>query len=102
MALVELSVVPVGTQTSSVSKYVAGAVEVLQGEKNIKYEITAMGTIIEGNLEQLLALVGKMHRAVLDAGVMRVVTTVKIDERRDKASDMSSKVEAVKRQLAKG
>lgn len=99
MALVELSVVPVGTQTPSVSKYVARAVEVLQGEENIKYEVTAMGTIIEGDLEHLLILVKKMHEAVFDAGAMRVVTTVKIDERRDKASSMSSKVEAVKRQL---
>jgi len=101
MALVELSVVPLGTPTPSVSKYVARAVEVLRGEKNIKYELTAMGTIIEGDLEQLLTLVGRMHRAVFDAGAMRVVTTVKIDERRDKASGISSKIEAVKRQLGK-
>lgn len=99
MALVEVSVVPLGTETPSVSKYIAKAVEVLPGEKDIKYELTAMGTIIEGDLERLLTLVGKMHRAVFDAGAVRVVTTVKIDERRDKASSMSSKLEAVKREL---
>ena len=99
MALVDISVVPIGTETPSVSKYVAKAVQVLQGEKGIKYELTAMGTIIEGDLERLLTLVGKMHQSAFDAGVMRVVTTVKIDERRDKASSISNKVESVKREL---
>ena len=101
MAMVEVSIVPVGTRAPSVSKYVAKAVQVLQGEKDIKYELTAMGTIIEGDLERLLALVRKMHQSAFDAGVMRVVTTVKIDERRDKASSMSGKVESVKRELGR-
>ena len=99
MALVEVSIVPLGTETPSVSQYVARAVGVLQGEKDIKYELTAMGTIIEGDLEHLLTLVRKMHEAVFDAGITRVVTTIKIDDRRDKISGMSSKIESVKREL---
>ncbi len=99
MAIVEVSIVPVGTSTPSVSRYVAGAVRLLQGEKDIKYEVTAMGTIIEGSLERLLVLVGKMHQSAFAAGAMRVVTTVKIDEHRDKPSSMAGKVAAVKRQL---
>jgi uncharacterized protein (TIGR00106 family) len=99
MALVEVSVIPVGTPTPSVSQYIARAVKVLEGEKDIKYELTAMGTIIEGDLEQVLTLVRKMHEAVFNAGVMRVVTTIKIDDRRDKASSMSSKMESLKRKL---
>lgn len=100
MAIIEVSVVPLGTGTPSVSRYVAEAEKVLQGEKDIKYELTAMGTIIEGDLDTLLNLVKKMHRRVLDtAGVMRVVTTLKIDERRDKESSISGKVASVKRKL---
>ena len=99
MAMIEVSIVPVGTPTPSVSQYVAGAVRILQGEKDIKYELTPMGTIIEGDLEQLLTLVRKMHQSTFDAGAMRVVTTVKIDERRDKPSSISGKVEAVRREL---
>jgi len=101
MALVEVSIIPLGTGTPSVSKYVARAVEVLQDEKDIKYELTAMGTIIEGELERLLTIVQKMHQAVLDAGIMRVVTTIKIDERRDKNSSMRSKIESLKRELGR-
>ncbi len=99
MALVEVSIIPLGTETTSVSQYVAMAVKVLQDEKAIKYELTSMGTIIEGDLTHLLSTVQKMHEAVLDAGVTRVVTTIKIDDRRDKSSGMSSKMESLKSKL---
>jgi len=99
MALVEISVIPLGTPTPSVSQYIARAVKVLEGEKDIKYELTAMGTIIEGDLERVLTLARKMHEAVFNAGVMRVVTTIKIDDRRDKTSTMDSKMESLKRNL---
>ena len=99
MALVEISVIPLGTPTPSVSQYIARAVKLLEGEKDIKYELTAMGTIIEGDLERVLTLARKMHEAVFNAGIMRVVTTIKIDDRRDKTSTMDSKMESLKRNL---
>lgn len=99
MALIEVAVIPLGTGTPSVSGYIARAVAVLQGEADINYQLTAMGTIIEGDLARLLDLVGKMHQAAFDAGAVRVVTIVKIDDRRDKASSMSRKLESLKREL---
>jgi uncharacterized protein (TIGR00106 family) len=99
MAMIEVSVLPVGTPTPSLSRYVAGAVKILQNEPGIKYEITAMGTIIEGDRERLLALADKMHQSAFDAGVKRVVTTIKIDERRDKPLTIEGKVKAVKEKL---
>jgi len=101
MAMIEVSVVPLGTEKPSVSKYVAGAVKVLQEEKDIKYELTAMGTIIEGDLARLLNLAGKMHQSAFAAGAMRVVTIIKIDERRDEVATMQSKLAAVKRELGR-
>ena len=99
MALVEVSIIPLGTGTPSVSHYIAQAVKVLEGEKDIKYELTAMGTIIEGDLEHLLTIVRKMHQAVFDAEIRRVVTIIKIDDSRDKTSTMSSKIESLKTKL---
>jgi len=99
MALVEVSIIPLGTPTPSVSQYIARAVKVLEGEKDIKYELTAMGTIIEGDLDRALTLAQKMHEAVFNAGIMRVVTTIKIDDRRDKTSSMSSKMKSLNREL---
>ena len=99
MALVEISIVPLSTPTPSLSQYIAKAVKVLEGEKDIKYELTAMGTIIEGDLDQVLTLARKMHQAVFNAGIMRVVTIIKIDDRRDKNSSMGSKMKSLKREL---
>jgi uncharacterized protein (TIGR00106 family) len=99
MAIIELSVNPIGTGTPSVSRYVARAVAVLAEEKNIKYETTPMGTIIEGDLGHLLTLAQKMHETVFEAGAKRIVTVMKIDDRRDKSANMSNKVESLKREL---
>ena len=100
MAMIELSVVPIGTGTASVSRYVAGALRILQDEPDIEYELTAMGTIIVGDLERLLTLVKKMHQSAFEAGALRVSTAVKIDERRDKPLTISGKVASVREKLA--
>jgi uncharacterized protein (TIGR00106 family) len=99
MAVAEISIVPVGTKSTSVSKYVVSALKVLRKDKKVMYELTSMGTILEGELDDVLRAVKKMHEAVLEAGVRRVVTTVKIDDRRDKPLTMSGKVESVVRKL---
>jgi len=99
MAIAEVSVVPLGTKTPSVSQYVAQAIEVLDREKEMKYEITAMGTIVEGDLDSILAVVKKMHEATFGEGVARVITMVEIDDRRDKARGMREKVDSLKDKL---
>jgi uncharacterized protein (TIGR00106 family) len=99
MAIAEVSVVPLGTKTPSVSQYVARAVKVLEQEKDIRYEMTAMGTIIEADLDRILAVVKKMHEGTFGEGVVRVLTTVKIDDRRDKAQGMKEKMDSLKKKL---
>ncbi len=99
MALLEISVMPLGTATPSVSKYVAGAVRELQKEKELKYEFTSMGTTIEGDLDRLLAVARRMHETAFAAGAQRVVTTIKIDDRRDEVASIQSKINTVKREL---
>ena len=99
MAMIDLSVVPVGTSSPSVSDYVAGAVKILKDEPGIKYELTAMNTVIEGDLDKLLELAQKMHNSAFDAGAKRVVTTIRIDERSDKPLTIEGKIRAVKEKL---
>ncbi len=98
MAIAEISIIPIGTSTPSVSKYVAKAVGILK-RKGVKFEITSMGTIVEGEISELLKIVEEMHRAVLESDVVRVVTTVKIDERKDKPLTIEGKVSSVKEKL---
>ncbi|MFO7966753.1 MAG: MTH1187 family thiamine-binding protein [Archaeoglobaceae archaeon] len=94
MAVVELSIVPVGTGSTSISSYVKQAVSILK-EKGLKYEVTPMGTVIEGDLEEVLEVCKQIHRSVLSSGVNRSITTIKIDDRKDKELTMESKVAAV-------
>ena len=75
MAIAEVSVVPLGTKSPSVSQYVARAIKVLEQEKDLKYDMTAMGTIIEGNLDRILVAVRKMHEGIFGEGVARAITT---------------------------
>ena len=101
MAMIDISVVPVGTGSPSVSEYVAGAINILRNEPGIKFELTAMNTIIEGDLDRLLDLARKMHRSAFLAGAQRVVTTIRIDERYDKSLSIDGKIKAVKDRLKK-
>ncbi len=99
MAIVEVVVVPLGTGTPSVSKYVARVIEVLEKEADLKYRLTAMGTIIEGDLERILAVVKKMHESMFSDDVMRVETSIRIDDRRDKPLSMDGKLESLLKEL---
>ena len=101
MVIAEVSIIPLGTKTPSVSRYVAQAVSVLREEKDVRYELTSMGTIIEGELESVLTVIKKMHQAAFDEGIMRVITTIKIDDRRDKPLSMNGKVGSLMKELGR-
>lgn len=103
MAVMEISIVPIGTKSPSLSQYVAGILKVLEEEPDIKYQLTAMGTIIEASsIEKLLSLAGKMHSIPFSDVVKRVVTTIKLDERKDKELTIEGKVRSVKEKLKNG
>ena len=91
----ELAIVPIGTGDTGVSHYVAACLEVLESREDLSYQLTPMGTVIEGSLDTVLEVIRQMHEVPFEKGVSRVITTLKIDERRDKPSTMAAKVEAV-------
>ncbi|KPJ66575.1 MAG: hypothetical protein AMJ45_03740 [Syntrophobacter sp. DG_60] len=100
MAIVEISVIPLGTPTPSVSKYVAASFEVLKLKgSNLEYKLTPMGTVIEGDLDVILPVVRQMHEACFKNGIKRVVTLVEIDDRRDKTATMEDKIQSVLQKL---
>ncbi len=100
MPIMEISVVPLGTSGTSLSSYVADCLRVLKEEK-MKYELSAMGTNIEGNLKDLIRAALRMHEIPFKKGALRVVTTLKIDDRRDKKGTLSAKKLAVRRKLSR-
>lgn len=93
--IAEVSIVPIGMTGPSLSPYVSACLHILENTPDIKYQLTAMGTIIEGPLEQVLELIQQMHEVPFRMGMQRVVTNIKIDDRRDKPASIESKVESV-------
>jgi uncharacterized protein (TIGR00106 family) len=99
MITAELTIIPIGTSKTSLSKYVAAAVAAIEST-GIKYELTGMGTLLEcEDVEDLFNTIKKAHTAVFNAGADRVATSVKIDERRDVEKTIQDKVSSVKEKL---
>ena len=94
MAIAEVSIVPLGTGSTSVSRYVAKCMKVLDAS-GLVYELHGMGTIIEGDMEDLFSAIRKMHEVPFEEGALRVVTSVKVDDRRDKKATAKEKVQSV-------
>jgi uncharacterized protein (TIGR00106 family) len=94
MIISQFSIAPIG-EGVSLSKYVKIALGVLK-KNNIKYKTNDMATVIETkDLETLFRVVEKAHKAVIEAGAKRIITELKIDDRRDKNVMIGYKVKAV-------
>ncbi len=98
MAVAEITVVPSGVGPS-VSDYVARAIGVIRAHTDVKYQLTPMGTVVEGDLDSILDVVRDVHNCAFDERVCRVLTLVKIDERRDKGLTMEGKLRSVQSKL---
>lgn len=96
MAIAEVAIIPMGTGSTSVSQYVADCHKVLEDEKRIKLVLTPMGSVLEGDLDVIFAAVRKMHEVPFDKGAMRVSTTIRIDDRRDKQASIQQKLKSVR------
>jgi uncharacterized protein (TIGR00106 family) len=111
----EISVIPIGSATiipnelrekeikpTSMSKEIAVAFEAISQIKDIKVMLTSMGTQIESNnIQNVLKAVEAAHQAIKEIGVKRIISTVRIDERLDKAYTLEDKVKSVKEKLPK-
>ena len=98
MALMEISVVPLGLGTPSLGEYVAALVDYLR-RHHIPCRLTDMGTIIEGTPAQLLEWARILHEIPFEKGVPRVVTHITIDDRRDKKVTLGDKTASVEARL---
>jgi uncharacterized protein (TIGR00106 family) len=102
MAIVDVTVIPIGTNTPSVSEYVAKIQLLLEEKKaevNFQYELTPMSTLIEGELEDLLHVVKAIHELPFQHGIKRVATNIRIDDRRDKIVKLEDKVKSVNKKI---
>jgi uncharacterized protein (TIGR00106 family) len=94
------TIAPVGTQSTSIGNYVAAALGAIDKVKALSYELTPMGTILEAdNLEPILEAVKTAHEALTAKGILRVESTLIIDDRKDKPRTMKDKVKSVKKHM---
>ena len=97
--IAEITIVPLGTGSTSLSQYVADVENVLKKYSDLKFELTPMSTVVEGDIDRILVAVREMHETPFKNGAKRVSTRLSIDDRRDKEASMRSKMESVKSKL---
>jgi uncharacterized protein (TIGR00106 family) len=96
MVLLEMSITPLG-QGESVSNYVAECVEIIR-QSGLDYELHAMGTIVEGELAEVLNLMRHcIERVAVHSD--RVTCAAKLDFRRGHSGRIKSKVASVEQKL---
>ncbi len=85
-------IIPIG-EGSSISKYVKEAIEVLK-KYNLKVEPTAMGTILEGDLDEILNAYKDAHLKVLSIS-NRVYSSLTIDHKKDVDNTIEGKLKSI-------
>ncbi|MCG0277578.1 MAG: MTH1187 family thiamine-binding protein [Thermanaeromonas sp.] len=100
MPVAQITVIPLGGPGSpSISSYVAELQRLLSEMPGIKFQLTPMATVIEGDLDSLFQVFRKMHELPFQKGALRVITSISIDDRKDKELTMEGKLESVRKKL---
>ncbi|MCL6441110.1 MTH1187 family thiamine-binding protein [Thermoleophilum album] len=100
MATADISVIPLGSADPSASRVVAEIHRRLRRQTKVRSRLHAMGTELEGETDDILAVVAEIHRVPFELGYPRVYTVLKLDERRDRPDQtLDDKVASVERLL---
>lgn len=94
--LAEFTVSPVGKETS-LSRYVALMIDEVE-KSGLDYRLTAMGTILEGEEDEVFSLIRRCH-SIMRKHADRVITTIKIDDRAGVTGALTSKIESIEKRL---
>jgi uncharacterized protein (TIGR00106 family) len=97
----EISILPVGTSNTSISKEVAAAFDAIRKTRDIKTtKLTAMGTQIEANdMKAILNSIEATHQAVKSTGAKRIISSIRIAERLDASRTLEDEVKSVTEKL---
>lgn len=100
MALMQITIIPLGTATPSVGEYVADVERFLLA-RGIEHRLQDMGTVVPGEPDVLFRLAAEIHNLAFGKGVQRVVTHITVDDRRDVQQGLGDKQQAVRQRLAR-
>jgi uncharacterized protein (TIGR00106 family) len=99
VATADLTVIGLGRADASASRYIAEIQRRLAAQDRVRYRLHAMGTSLEGDTADILAVVGELHAVPFELGLPRVYSVLKLDERRDREQTLDDKVASVERLL---
>jgi uncharacterized protein (TIGR00106 family) len=88
-ATAELQVVPIGAGVS-VRREITRVIDLL-AEHDFTFETHASGTNIEGELAEILAVVGQIHERLHADGAVRLLSYLKLETRTDKVPTLAGK-----------
>ncbi|MGC9148336.1 MAG: MTH1187 family thiamine-binding protein [Sulfolobales archaeon] len=99
--LASIKIIPIGTRDTSLSRYVATAVNVLK-DLGIKYMITPFNTSIElEDLSKLNIIMERIIDSLSSLGVKRVAIDIQLDIRLDKEITLEYKIRTVEEKISK-
>ena len=100
MVTAEISLYPVGTDSTSLSFYIAKSIESIKDISGVTHQTTPMGTILESaDIQKIFDATKAMTETIHKLGVKRVEVILKIDSRTDKAQSAQDKMESLKKHL---
>jgi uncharacterized protein (TIGR00106 family) len=98
MVLLEFSMAPL-EKGESVGEYVARSLEIIDSS-GLDYRLHAMGTIVEGELDQVLDVLRRCLEAMAQ-DCDRITCTAKLDYRRGHKGRLDAKVASVEQKLGR-
>ena len=96
--IVEFSVVPIG-RGEALSGLIARVVDIVD-KSGLPYQLTAMGTIVEGDWDEVFGLVRRCHET-MRGQASRVSTHITVDDREKTRGRIKGKVAAVEAALGR-
>jgi uncharacterized protein (TIGR00106 family) len=95
IATADVTVLPIGREGASVGDILVEVRRHLESQDKVRFELHAMGTSLEGTPKDIFSLAAELHELVLDSGLPRCYTVLKVDQRTDKQQTLESKVDSV-------
>ncbi len=96
--LVEFSILPIGAG-SSIGDQLAEVLKIVDAS-GLPYKINPMGTVVEGEWDEVMNLIKRCHGAVMKSGE-RALTTISIDDRKGKPNRIDEKVKSIEKRIGK-
>lgn len=98
--LADVCVVPIGTNSASVSDEVA-IITKLARESSLHTTLHLAGTTIAGPWSEVMELIGQFHEILHENGVVRIQSDIRVGTRTDKSQMPEDKVKVVEEKLRK-